>query len=100
MLDGVVAGGFDGIEDGQAAATEKIEVHAQSGVDLIQKREAAGEKLARAHDEIAQERGVARVEAARFEIGGGEAARAEGFERYVDATLVEVARDVLPKIGE
>jgi hypothetical protein len=100
MVQGVVAGGFDGVENGDAAAAEHFEIDTQAGVDHFGQRHALGEECARADNQILHQVDVPIVEAVLDDVGLGQAVRGGGIERNVDAALFEVPSDVLPEIGE
>src|ERR1700746_3852231 len=100
MMDRVVTAGFDGVEDGNPAAAEHFEIDAEAGVDHFRKRHALGEKRARASNQVLHEVNVTAVEAARHDVGFGKAVGRGDIERNINATLFEVARDILPEIGQ
>lgn len=96
----VIAAGFDGVENGYAAAGEHIEVDAQAALDHFGERGALDKEIARANDQIFHQADVTRVETAFDDIGFHEAVGCGDIERNIDAAFFEVAIDVLPKIGE
>src|SRR6266404_6612794 len=100
MVERVIAAGLDGVEYGKTAAAEHFEIDAEAGVDHFCERHALGEQRARASDQILHQVNVTVVEAALYEVGFGKAVRRGDIERNVNAALFEVARDVLPEIGE
>src|SRR5580704_5389321 len=100
MLERVVATGFDGIEHGEATATEHLEVDAKASVDNFCERHAFVEEDASASDEFLHQADVRVGEILSNDVGLGDFMRGRDIERDVDAALFEVARDVLPEIGE
>src|ERR1700730_40627 len=96
----VVSGGLDGVEDGKSAAAEHLEIDAKAGVHHFRERHSFGEQQARAGNQIVHEIYVAVIEAAVDDVSFGEAIDGSGVQRDVDAALFEVARYVLPEIGE
>src|SRR5260370_3099232 len=100
MAQGVVAAGFDGMENGEAAPAEHFEIDAEAGVDHFFELHALGEERARATDQILHEVNVTIVEAALHDFSFGHAVRRCNIQRNVDAAFFQVARDVLPEIGE
>ena len=77
MAQGVVAAGFDGVENGEAAAAEHFEIDAEAGVDHFCERHAFGEERARAGNQILHQANVPAVEAAleRFATDLGDPGR-------------------------
>jgi len=51
MAQGVVAAGFDGIENGEAAPAEHFEIDAEAGVDHFLRAACPREERARATDQ-------------------------------------------------
>src|SRR5260370_4469255 len=100
MVERVIAAGLDGVEYGKTAAAEHFEIDAEAGVDHFCERHALGEQRARASEQMLHQVNVTVVEAALYEVGFGKAVRRGDIERNVNAALFEVARDVLPEIGE
>ena len=100
MVERVVAHGFDGVENGEAAAAEHFEVDAEAAVDHFCQRSALRKENAGAGDQIFHQADVAFVEAALDDVGFGEAVRCGDVERDVDAAFFEVALNVLPEIRE
>src|SRR5579859_6264917 len=100
MLERVVAARFDGVEDGEAAATEHFEVDAEASVDHFCERHAFVEEHAGASDEFLHQADVRVAEILSNDVGFGDFMRGGDVERDVDAAFLEVARDVLPKISE
>src|SRR5690348_4423333 len=77
----VVAHGFDGVEDSDASAREKIDVDAKFRSDARSERRADGEKSARARNQIFHQGDVARIEIARDDVVLRQAMRGDEFER-------------------
>src|SRR5712664_1807777 len=100
MVERVVAAGLDGVEDGNPPAAEHFEIDTEAGVKHFRKRRALGKERARASDQILHEVNVTVVEAALHDVGFGKAVRRGDVERNVNTAFFEVARDVLPEIGE
>src|SRR5882724_1368108 len=100
LVKRVVSAGLDGVEDGEAAATEHIEIDAESRVHHFRERRAFGEQCPRAGNQIFHQIYVAVVEAAVDDVRLGEAVSGSGVEGNIDAPLFEVARDVLPEVGK
>ena len=98
LVKRVIAHGFNGVENGEAAAAEHFQVNAEALVDDFRERQALGKKSARASNEIPHQAHVAVVKAALDDIVLGKPLDGSGIERNVDAAFVEVARNVLPKI--
>src|SRR5258707_7976399 len=97
MAQGVVAAGFDGIENGEAAPAEHFEIDAEAGVDHFFERHALGEKGARATHQNLSEVKVTIVEAALHDFSFGHAVRPSHIQRNVDAALFQGAPDRLPE---
>ena len=60
MLQGVVTGGFDGIENREAAAAEHFEIHAQKRFDGLRQRHAGVKDRAGASNQGFHQRDVSR----------------------------------------
>src|SRR5258706_16164680 len=73
MAQGVVAAGFDGIENGEAAPAEHFEIDAEAGVDHFFERDALREERGRGAQKILYEVNVKFVEAARHHFSFGHA---------------------------
>src|SRR6266850_4623677 len=91
LVKRVVSAGLDGVEDGEAAATEHIEIDAESRVHHFRERRAFGEQCARAGDQIFHQIYVEVVEAAVDDVRLGEAVSGSGVEWNIDASFFEVA---------
>src|SRR5579859_1887293 len=96
----VIPHGFDGIENGEAATAEHFEVDAQAAADHLCERRSLYKEQARACDQIFHQIDVTIVEAAFDDVGFAEAVSSGNVERDIYAALFEVARNVLPEIGE
>ncbi len=99
-LQRVVTNGFDRVQDGEPAAAEHFDVHAQRRIDTLGQRHTLFEQFPRPRDEFLHQRNIPRVEAARHDVVLREAVRRQRFERNIDAALVQVAAGVLPEIRE
>src|SRR5260370_3266404 len=100
MVERVISHRFDGIEDGQAAAGEHLQVHAEASIDHFCKRLAFGEECTGAGDEILHQENVTLIEAPFNNVVLGESVRRSGIERDVNASDVQVARNILPEVRE
>src|SRR5258708_39442191 len=64
VIQRVVTARFDGVEDGDAAAAEHFEIHAEAPIDHFCERIAFRKKLARASDQVLHQSNVAIAELA------------------------------------
>src|SRR5207249_3967497 len=96
----VVASGLDAGEDGEAAAGEDADLVPEPPPDHVGERQAALEQRAGTGDLEREQVAEARVHAARGERLVAPGAAREILLRQVDAAAVEVARHVLPEVGQ
>src|SRR5207249_4372204 len=95
-----VADGFDGVENGEAAAAEHFEVNTETFIDHFCERQSPVKQRARAGDKILHQTDIALVKAALHDVALGETVVSSNVKRNVDAALFKVARDVLPEVGK
>src|SRR5260370_5116115 len=99
-VESVISHRLDGIEYGQTAASEHLEVHAEASIDQFCQRTAFGEEDSRARSEIFHQTNVALIEAPFNDVALGEPLRRGGIERNVNSPDIQVTRDILPEVGE
>src|SRR6266702_8244806 len=80
MVERVISHRFDGIENGQAAAGEHLQVHAEASIDHFCKRPALGEERTGAGDEILHQENVTLIEAPFNNVVLGEPVRRSHIE--------------------
>ena|SRR6516162_1541038 len=100
LMKRVVADGFDGVENGEAAAAEHFEINTETLIDDFCERESFGKQRASAGDELLHQTDVAFVKVAFNDVALGETTVSSNVERDVDAAFFKVARDVLPEVGK
>src|SRR2546429_3862232 len=100
FMERVVADGFDGVENGEAAAAEHFEVNTETFIDHFCERQSPVKQRARAGDKILHQTDIALVKAALHDVALGETVVSSNVKRNVDAALFKVARDVLPEVGK
>src|SRR5260370_33198314 len=81
MVERVISHRFDGIEDGQAAAGEHLQVHAEASIDHFCKRLGFGEECTGAGEEILHQENVTLIEAPSTDVVLGESGRPGGSQR-------------------
>ena len=96
----VVADGFDGVENGEAATAKHSEVNAEALVNHPCERPSLSKQRASAGDEILHQAYVTFVKAALDDVLFGDSLGRGGVEWNINAALVEIARNVLPEIRQ
>ena len=89
-VEGVVTHRLDGIEHGQPAPTEHLQVHTEACIHHFCQRHPFGKKRARARDQILHQAHVAIVEAPLDNVALGETLRRNRVERNVNPPLFQV----------
>src|SRR5207253_4664985 len=79
--------GFDGVENGEAAAAEHFEVNTETFIDHFCERQSPVKQRARAGDKILHQTDIALVKAALHDVALGEIGRASCREREEKAAV-------------
>ena len=98
MLERVVSGRFNGVEHGQAATAEKFDVGSQGPINHLDQGQTPEEQAASSSDQFFHERDVPFVEPALDDVRLGEIVGRERVQGNIDASFLEIARYILPKI--
>ncbi len=100
MFQRVVTRSLNGVEDCQASLAEHFEIHAQKRFDGFRQRHTGLEDRSSASNQRFHQRDKARIEALVDDLCFIQSVSGENVERNVDASFFEIARNVLPEIGE
>src|SRR5712664_161093 len=99
-VESVISHRLDGIEYGETAASEHLEVHAEASIHDFCQRMAFGKEDPRARDEIFHQTHVALIEATFNDVALGEPLRRGGIKRNVNPPDFQITGDILPEVGE
>src|SRR5882757_8514320 len=100
VVECVISDRFDSVENGQTAAGEHLEVHAEASIDHSCQRLAFGKEESRASDQVLHQAHEALIEAPFNDVGFREPLGRGGIERNVNPPDFQIAGYILPEVGE
>src|SRR5690348_3994022 len=100
MIQRVITGTFDCIENRETATAEQLNIDTQMGVNTLGKRKAETEEFAGTFDERFHQGDVSFIEFAGDDFVFGESVGSQLARWDIDTAFFQIARDILPEIRE